>query len=285
VVKDICWRDTIIDISKRSFLSLAKDKAAFSLTILTLIMLLVTWESICRLLSIPVHLLPPPSLICQALYKGWTEPVLAREGYYIHTFYTLFEALFGFSIGSCFGIILGTMLSQMPTVNKLLYPYLIAFQATPKVALAPLFVIWFGFGLHSKVLLSLTLCFFPVLLNSIEGFNSVGEKEKELMASISATSWQTFRLVKVPTALPFIFAGLEVAIIYSIFGAIVGEFVSAKSGLGFLITQRSMTLDTSGMFAILIILAALASGLYLILTYIRRRMLFWSELERSSEAV
>ena len=147
----------------------------------------------------------------------------------------------------------------------------------PKIAIAPLIVVWFGFDTSSKVVIAATVAFFPVLVNVVVGLKTIDAGKLELMRSLRATRWQTFRLVQFPNALPFVFAGLDVAIVFSVLGAIVGEFVGAQRGLGNLILQFNMTLDIAGVFAVLIMLSLMGVALHLIMQAIQRYVIFWAQ--------
>jgi NitT/TauT family transport system permease protein len=162
-------------------------------------------------------------------------------------------------------------------VERALLPYLVGLQALPKVALAPLLVVWLGFGLGSKIAIATVIAFFPVLINSMIGFSTVEPEKMELMRSLVASEWQIFRIVRFPNALPFIFAGLNVAIVFSITGALVGEFVGAKRGLGMLLLQFNFNMDIGGMFAVLIVLALMGTILHGLVRALHRRLIFWSQ--------
>src|SRR5207249_11818717 len=167
-------------------------------------------------------------------------------------------------------IILGALIAQFRVVERTFYPYLVALQTLPKIAIAPLIIVWFGFGISSKVIIAATVAFFPVLVNVIVGLKTVDAPKLDLMRSLSATRWQTFRFVTFPNALPFVFAGLDIAVVFSVLGAIVGEFVGSQRGLGNLILQFNTALDIAGMFAVLLLLAALGVALPLIMQAIQR---------------
>jgi NitT/TauT family transport system permease protein len=197
-----------------------------------------------------------------------------------NTLYTLTEAMLGFAVASTLGVIIGGLIAQFPLVEKTLYPYLIAIQTTPKVAIAPLFIIWFGFGMTSKVVIAATVSFFPVLVNVISGLKATDPERIELMRSLRASRWQIFWMVKFPSALPIIFAGLNIAIIFSLLGAIVGEFLGSRQGLGNAIMQMNVNLDTAGVFASLFVLSSVGIGLHLLMSTIERKLLFWTEQSR-----
>jgi len=245
----------------------------------------ILWEIAVRVSEIPAYILPPPSGILVALYRGLNTSLLGRGGYYYHLGVTLYEALFGLAIGSVGGVILGTLVSQFSFFERTLFPWIVAFQALPKIALAPLFVLWFGFGLTSKIVMVIVMTFFPLLINSIAGFKSVDLEQIDMLRSYSATEWQIFKMVKLPNALPYIFAGLDMAVVLSVLGAIVGEFVGAQSGLGALIMQMNVSMDVRGVFSVLIILAGVGLLLHFAVTKIEKKVLFWAPKERTMTGV
>jgi NitT/TauT family transport system permease protein len=149
------------------------------------------------------------------------------------------------------------------------------FQAMPKVALAPLIIVWFGLGLTSKVINAALVAFFPLMVNTIVGLRSADEDRVNLMRSLSASRWQIFRMLQLPNALPYIFAGLEIAMIFALIGAIVAEFVGAEKGLGMLIQSMNFTMDVAGQFSVLLLLSMLGLILNAAVTLVRRQVLFW----------
>lgn len=242
----------------------------------SLVILLVVLEAGTRVLAIPRFILPPPSSVFQALVRGFSTDLTARDGYYYHVGTTLSEALLGFAIGSALGIVLGAVVSQLPILKRVLLPYIVGLQSLPKVAIAPLFVVWFGFGATSKIVMGVLLTFFPVLINTMAGLEGVEPERLELMKSLNASPWKTFRLVKFPSALPFVFAGLEIGAAYSVLGAVVGEFVGGQSGMGVLILQMNASLDIAGTFSALVILGVMGVAISRSLAALRRRILFWA---------
>lgn len=245
-----------------------------------LVVLILAWEALVRYFEVPFYLVPAPSGVLNALKEGFTEGLTSRVGFYLHTYYTLGEALAGFVIGSGSGIILGTLIAQSRFAGKVFLPYIVAFQSLPKVALAPLLIVWFGVGMTSKIVIVAMLTFFPLLVNSIAGFESVDRDVLEMMRSLRATRWQIFLKVRFPSALPFIFAGLSMAIVYSLIGAIVGEFIGGRYGLGILITQMSSNMNMQGVFAVFVVLSLIGIALYLIMRCIERRVVFWTSRSR-----
>jgi NitT/TauT family transport system permease protein len=243
--------------------------------VLLLLALLAFWEFGTRVFNVPKFLLPPFSDVLTALLRGLAAPPLAQDGLWLHTMVTLSEILLGFLVGSAVGLALAIVISEFEVVDDLLQPYIAAFQSLPKVAVAPIVVTWLGFGMTSKVVIVCLITFFPVLVTSLAGFKAIDLDRIDLMRSMSATRWQIFSKVKFPGALPYIFAGLDMAAAFSVVGAIVGEFVGAQSGLGVLILQREAQLDTAGSFAVFIVLSLLGIGLTALLRAIRRRVLGW----------
>lgn len=241
-----------------------------------LIVLLVVWEYGIDLFGVQEWVLPKPSSIAVALWRGLNEGFLARGGYWLHTGVTVAEVLLGFFIGSAVGLLLGTIISQSRLLEATLRYYVVAFQSLPKIALAPIIVLWFGFGLTSKVVIICMLTFFPLLVTSMAGFKAVDVERLELMRSLGANSWQVFWKVRLPSAMPYIFAGLDMAAVFAVVGAVVGEFVGAQRGLGTLILSMNSQMDTAGTFSVFIILALVGIILNKGIKAIEKRFLFWS---------
>ena len=198
-------------------------------------------------------------------------------GFWYHGGVTLAESLLGFFIGSGVGVVTGFALARWKFLESVALPYIIGFQALPKVALAPLLIIWFGFGIEGKVLISAILSFFPVLVNSMSGYRSVDPTGIDLARSCNASEWQIFCKIIVPASLPFVFAGLNVASILAMLGAIVGEFVSARSGLGFLLLQYQQSMQIAPVFAVLIVLAFVGYAMNIAVRLVERKYCFWVE--------
>jgi NitT/TauT family transport system permease protein len=238
----------------------------------TLVSFVILWEVAVRLLRVPEIVLPPPTSVLVALYS-----IVVSGAVFVHAGITLTEILLGFAIGAVTAFVLGSLIALFRPIDRMLYPYIIAVQAVPKVALAPLLVIWFGFGLESKILMTAIIAFFPILVNTVVGLRHVEQDRLDLMIALNATRWQIFRFVRLPTALPFIFAGLDVGIVLSVIGAIVGEFVGASGGLGYLLLVYNADLKIAAVFALLIILAVLGIVLHGCVMMVQRRVMFWAE--------
>jgi NitT/TauT family transport system permease protein len=259
-----------------AFVLTMRTRPEIILSPLLLVVIVLGWEYGVRWLEVPTYILPPPSDIVVALYRGLAESLTSRAGYWLHAGVTLSEVLLGFFIGSGVGLLLGTLISQIRILEATLRVYIVAIQSLPKIALAPIIVLWFGFGLTSKVVIICLLTFFPLLVTSMAGFKAVDNERLELMRSLGANRWQVFWKVRLPSALPYIFAGLDMAAVFAVVGAIVGEFVGSQRGLGTLILSMGAQMDTAGTFSVFIILALLGVSLNLTLRVVERRLLFWS---------
>lgn len=236
------------------------------------VVVLLVWEALVRILDVPKIVFPPPSAVMVALYDGIVSGLFLP-----HFLVTFYEIIAGFFLGAVAGITLGILIGLSPLMERLIYPYIIALQAMPKIAIAPIMVIWFGYGLTSKIIITATIAFFPLLANTIVGLRSAPKDQIDMLKACTATDWQIFRMVRLPQALPFIFVGLDIAVILSVIGAIVGEFVGAKAGLGYLILQMNFNFNIAGVFAVLIILSLIGIGLHLLVIAVQKRVLFWSE--------
>jgi len=236
------------------------------------VLVIAVWHFSIVLLQVSPLIFPGPMAVARALIESIQSGEIAK-----HIGVTLYEILAGFAFGSVFGLILGALIGQSTLLEAVLYPYVVAFQTVPKVAVAPLFVLWFGFDTTSKVVITATIVFFPVLANTIVGLRSAPRDQIELMKAFTATPWHVFRMVRLPHALPFVFAGLDIGIVLAVIGAIVGEFVGAQAGLGYLILQRNFSMDAAGMFAILVVLSLIGLALHSIMKLIARRVIFWAD--------
>ena len=263
------WREPVEDPA--GFL---RSRPHVALIPLVFVVAVALWEWVVRAWNVPAFLAPAPSAVVASLAGG-----IQSRLYVEHFWVTLYEALLGFLIAAGSGILIGAVIAQFRLVERTLYPYLVALQTLPKIAVAPLIIVWFGFGISSKIIIAATVAFFPVLVNVIVGLKTVDQSKLDLMRSLKATRWQTFRLVQFPNALPFVFAGLDIAIVFSVLGAIVGEFVGAQRGLGNLILQFNVSLDIAGVFAVLLLLSVMGVALHLIMQAIQRRVIFWAEPE------
>jgi len=216
--------------------------------------------------------------VAVALWRGTTSML-----YVEHLYITLTETLLGFVLGSILALALGTIIALSRRVEYYVYPFVVMFQAMPKVALAPLIIVWFGLGLMSKVAQAAFTAFFPLMVNTIAGLRSADEDRVALMRSLDASEMQIFTMLRVPSAMPFIMAGFEIAMVLSLIGAIVAEFVGAQRGLGMLIMSMTFTMDVAGQFSVLLVLSVLGLILNAIIVGIRKRVLFWDVSQKTAE--
>ena len=203
------------------------------------------------MLQVPPYILPAPEGVFVALWSGIAVSPASPLGYYLPLWSTLSNALLGFLIGASLGLVIGSLMAEFRPVETALMPYAFALQSLPKVAIAPLIVIWCGFGDGSKVAMAALLAFFPMLVNSFAGMRSADIERIELMKALSASRLETYRLVKLPSAAPYIFAGLDMGIVYALLGTIVAEFLGAQEGMGVVITKAQAVTDVAGVFAVL----------------------------------
>ena len=247
----------------------------FALRLLLIAAVLVVWEAGVVLFAIPQFILPAPSNVFVAFYRGFASAL-----YIDHIWITVTETLMGFVLGTALAFMLGTVIALSRPVEYFLYPFVVMFQAMPKVALAPLIIVWFGLGLTSKVVNAALVAFFPLMVNTIVGLRSAEEDKVNLMRSLAASKTQIFWMLQLPNAMPYIFAGLEIAMIFALIGAIVAEFVGAQSGLGMLMQSINFTMDVAGQFSVLLILSVLGLVLNSLVSEVRRRVLFWDPSQK-----
>ncbi len=228
------------------------------------------WQLLTELTDLPAFILPSPL----GVWMRFTRALV--DGSLLHHFsVTLGEVLLGLLIGSAVATMLGYLLAKSPLFERILAPYLIASQAVPVVAIAPLLIIWFGPGIFSKVLICALIVFFPVLVNTVVGVRDVPAPLRDLMRSLRATRWQTLRYLEIPAALPVFLGGLRIGAALSVIGAVVGEFVGADQGLGFLINVGRGQYDTALVFVAIFALVLLALALYGVVTLLENRLLKW----------
>lgn len=233
-------------------------------------MIIGLWSLVSIVSDYPDFILPAPMSVLQEL-----KIILANGRLWYHAEATLLEMLGGLALGLSLATVLGYILAKSAFLERLAGPYIVASQSVPIVAIAPLLVIWFGTGKTSKVLICALIVFFPILVNTIVGIRSVDENLKVLMRSMRAGRWQTFRYLEVPAALPVLLGGLKIGVTLSAIGAVVGEFVGADRGLGYLINLSKGLFNTSLMFVALITLTGLSLTLYLIVTGLEKWLLAW----------
>jgi len=235
------------------------------------------WELAVREGLMPAFILPSPTDVLMQVFAD-----LASSETLLNAGYTLISILVGFAGALVLGVGLGAAIALSPMVDRVLSPYIVALQTIPKVAVAPILVIWFGFGIESKIVIVALIDFFPILVNAVAGFRSTDPRQILLMKSLDATDWQIFMKVRLPNATPFLMAGVYISMIFSVIGAVVGEFIGSARGLGSLILQRQAGMDVVGVFSVLVILTLIGMGLNLIAKGIGKRLAFWSHSENSA---
>jgi NitT/TauT family transport system permease protein len=238
---------------------------------------LLLWYGAVWLGDLRIFILPSPDLVWARFLGAVEDGSLVR-----HSQVTLGEVLSGLAIGVAAATLLGYLLAKSRQLERLLAPYVVASQSVPIVAIAPLLVIWFGPGLLSKVLICALIVFFPVLINTIVGLRSVPEDLRDLMRSLHATRWQTLTMLEVPAAMPVFLGGLRIGATLSVIGAVVGEFVGADRGLGFLINVGRGQYDTALVFVAVFTLIAMALALYGLVALAEKRLLSWREQAEDS---
>jgi NitT/TauT family transport system permease protein len=217
-------------------------------------------------------ILPSPG----SVWFSWLELLLSPRIWY-HTQITIYETASGFVVGSFFGIALGIVIGRIAWLETTLNPFIIAIQVVPKVAFVPLFVVWFGFGMTSKVIMAAVLAFFPVLTNTVLGVKSVDAGHRDVMTSLNASRFQILHRLELPSSLPYILAGMEVGVVLGIIGAVVGEYLGGATGLGFLLISRMNAMETDGLFAVMIHMALLGFAFYFAIGLLRRVLIPWHE--------
>lgn len=237
-------------------------------SLLLLIALLVGWEAWCRLSGLSPLVLPPPSAVLATL---WSE--IATGRLWPHLAMTAAEMALGLGIGAVVGLGVGILLAEFPALSRLLRPYVLASQLVPKLALGPLFIIWFGFGMTPTVVITALICFFPLMENTLTGISEVDPSRRELFRMLGAGRLKTLLRLKLPSALPVIMAGLRVAVVLALVGAVVGEFIGGRIGLGASIIAAQSVMDSSLIFALFIVITALGMLLYEAVRLIERRVL------------
>jgi NitT/TauT family transport system permease protein len=240
---------------------------------LFLLLLVVVWDLAIRIFQIPPYQVPAPKDVVITLWQEW--PMLLEQ-----SVPTTVATIEGFLLSAAFGIPVAMMIAGSRTVESYVYPLLVFSQSIPKIAVAPLFVVWFGFGMLPKVLSAFLLGFFPVVVSAVQGFKSVEPDMLDLARAMEASRLQTFRMVSLPHALPAIFAGLKVSITLAVVGAVVGEFVGSNSGIGFVLQRSIGTFELPTMFAALVVLALIGVILFWILDVIERLAIPWHASQR-----
>jgi NitT/TauT family transport system permease protein len=239
-------------------------------SVLLAALLLCGWQWLVEGLEVSPLIMAKPTDVAVTLWNG-----LSSGFFWPHIGTTVYETVAGFIGGALLGVICATIMTEWPGFGKIIYPYFAIIQCLPKVAVAPLIVMWMGFGIESKVLVVVLNVFFPVLVSTVSGLSVQDSMRNDLMRSLMATRWQNFLYVRLPSAATQIFSGLNVGLVLALTGAIVAEFVGAQSGLGVLLLQSGSNLDTASLFAVLVILTVIGLVLSLSIMALERRVVYW----------
>lgn len=238
-----------------------------------ILMLLVLWDVAVRVFNIQPYLIPPPLAVVKQLGAEW--PMLLSQ-----SLPTLYATLGGFAASAVVGVPIAMWIAYSRTVESFVYPLLVFSQSIPKVAIAPLFVVWFGFGIVPKVIAAFLLGFFPVVVSTVQGFKSIEPEVIDLARSMGASPLKIFLKFRLPQAMPSIFSGLKVSVTLAVVGAVVGEFVGSNSGIGFVLQRATGTFDLPLMFAALVVLSTMGVLLFLVVELVERWMMPWHASQR-----
>ena len=245
--------------------------------VLLIVALIVLWQLAIVVFRIPPYLIPAPGAVVGQLYAEWPKLLAASVP-------TTTATLGGFALSMAFGIPIALVIAYSRTVESFVYPLLVFSQSVPKIAIAPLFVVWFGFGIIPKVISAFMLGFFPVVVSTVMGFKSVDPDMLDLARSMKASRLETFLRISLPQALPSIFAGLKVSITLAVVGAVVGEFVGSNSGIGYVLQIANGNFDLPLMFAALVVLSTIGVLLFVAIDVVERLMIPWHASHRNDFA-
>lgn len=235
--------------------------------------ILIAWELFVIIFQMPEYLFPAPTAVAREIIENWSS-------FLFHTGITMFEAIIGFLIANIVGLIVAISFVYSKTIERGLKPYAIALKTTPTLAMAPVLVLWFGTGIESKIVASALVCFFPILINAVRGMETIDEKALDLFKSLSAGKVQTFLKLRLPNALPYLFSALKISTSLAIVGAIVGEFVGANAGIGYVILVSTFHIETAKMFAAIVMSAIGGILFFFLISLMEKRFIFWYEEKR-----
>ncbi len=239
------------------------------------LVLFILWDLAVRLFKIPIYLVPGPLKVLQSIIDQW-QPLA------VQSMWTSAAILAGFIAAALFAIPMAMLIVVSPTLERLVYPPMVATQSIPKIALAPLFIVWFGFGMAPKVAVAFLIAFFPIVIDTIVGLRSIDPAMVQLARSMGAPPWRIFLRMRLPHALPMIFGGLKVASTLAVVGALTGEFIGSDKGLGYLLVQASGSMDTPLLFATLVILSLIAMVFFYAVEFAERLMIPWHVSQRGN---
>ncbi|KAF5077725.1 MAG: ABC transporter permease [Acetobacterium sp.] len=244
--------------------------------ILFILAILILWELVVNLGVVERYILPSPTDIITALTANGSDIMM-------HTGVTFFEGMTGLLVAVCLSLIMAIVMDQLPVVKKAIYPVLVISQTVPIIVIAPLLAMWFGFGIAPKIFVVVLVCFFPITVNLIEGLQSVDRELINLVRSMGATRRQIFAKIKFPSALPYFFSGLKIAATYSIMGAVIGEWLGGKAGLGVYMLRARHAFALDLVFASILVIVILSIMLFYGIAGIQRALMPWEKLKEELE--
>ena len=236
------------------------------------------WEGAVHLFNVARWLLPPPSSIGAELFES--RSLLLR-----HTLVTLEEVVLGFALALVIGIALAAAIAYSRIVERAAYPFVIASQTVPVIVIAPLLLIWIGYGIWPKIIVVVLISFFPIVINTVDGLKSADPDMLNMMRTLGASRWQLFTKVQVPSSVPFLFSGIRVAIALSVIGAVIGEWVGASAGLGYLMIRSAPQFLTDRVFASIFILSIMGITLFVLVVLTERYAMPWYQWEKRDKAM
>jgi NitT/TauT family transport system permease protein len=236
------------------------------------VVFLAAWQLYVTKAHISPFILPSPVRVVEALGE-----LLARRSTWWHVWVTVEQTALGFLVACALGVALGVLVGKAPWLERTLNPFVVASQVVPKVALAPLFIVWFGFGDAPKVIIAAVLAFFPIFTNAVLGVKSIDLGHRDVMTSLNATSWARFRRLELPSAAPYLLTGMEVGIVLSIIGCVVAQFIGGNDGLGYLLIDTMNAYQTDLLFAVIVLLTVIGFLFYLAIGLLRRVLIPWHE--------
>ena len=246
------------------------------LPVLFLPLFLLVWELYIRIFHVPAYLLPGPVELGRSMVKLFQTGEVVK-----HITVTMEEILVGTAAGIVIGLVLGYVMAKLHFIERLVMPFVIIVQTAPKISLAPLFILWMGLGIESKAALVILVVSFPIMINEVSAIRSIEENVYNLMKILKASRWQTYCKIEVPYSVEMMLSGIKLALTQAMTGAVIGEMIGAKAGLGYLLTLGSETYDIKLILNAVILLSVIGLALYLVSEFIERKALYWKVLDRS----
>lgn len=262
----------------RTIASLGSRLRPWLAPMMILVGIVVLWELCVQVWNVPKWQLPSPSEIAREL--------AASRGLLLgHTLVTLEEIVLGFIAALAAGLLLATAIAYSRILERSVYPIVIASQTVPIIAIAPLLLIWVGYGIAPKVIVVALICFYPIAVNTVDGLKAVDPDMVNMIKTLGASRWQVFTKLQMPTAMPYMFSGIKVGISVSVIAAVIGEWVGASAGLGYLITYSQPLFLTARVFAAIVVLSAMGISLFVLASAVERMMLPWHYTEKRSNSI